>query len=151
MGALARLADLYQRRGKHAAAVSALEKLYHLDDNDTVVANRLGAAYVKTGHTEKAENHFKSLLNDTPDNGYAKAHLGYLQYKERRYEEALPLLMEGLRKDKSVQRNGRFYLYAGECLVRLNRSDEVGLRSIPVGTVWGHLGVWASHKRLFNP
>ena len=125
VAALARLADVCQERGKIAAAISALEKLYNLNTNDSVVANRLGAAYVRTGKYKKAESHFKSLLNETPENAYAKAHLGYLLFKDREYEKALPLLMEGLRNDPGIRRNARFYLYAGEALSRLNRSDEV--------------------------
>jgi aspartate beta-hydroxylase len=124
VAALARLADLYQERGRHSAAIAALEKLYTLEGDDPVVANRLGAGYVRTGNTKKAEKHFKKVLDETPDNYYAKAHLGYLLFSEKHYEEALPMLMEGIRKDKAIQRNGRFYLYAGEALVRLNRSDE---------------------------
>ena len=126
MAALARLAELHQKRGKPAAVLSALEKLYSLDSQDPVVANRLGAAYVRTGRYHKAESHFQKLLNDSSDNAYAKAHLGYLLFREREYERALPLLMEGLRSDPSIQENGRFYLYTGETLSRLDRSDEVG-------------------------
>ena len=122
---MVRLAELNQRRGRHTAAITALETLHSLDSGDTVVANRLGAAYVAAGKYERADAHFKKLLNETPDNAYAKAHLGYLLFREREFEAALPLLMEGLRHDSSIQGNGRFYLYAGEALTRLNRSDEV--------------------------
>ena len=114
---------------KAAAAVSALEKLYSLDSDDRVVANRLGAAYTKTGQLNKAEEHFRKLLNETPDNFYAKAYLGYVRFRERRYEEALPLLLEGIRRDESIGKNARFYLYAGESFTRLNRSDEVIIMS----------------------
>ena len=125
MAALSQLSDLNQKRGKHAAAITSLETLYTLDPEDVVVANRLGAGYIRTGNTKKAETHFRKVLSDSPDNLFAKAHLGYLLLVERQYESALPLLMEGLRGDESIQRNGRFYLYAGEALTRLNRSDEV--------------------------
>lgn len=125
VAALARLADLCQERGKHSAAIAALEKLYSLEGDDSVIANRLGTGYIKTGSTKKAEQHFRKVLNETPDNYYAKAHLGFLLFRDKLYEEALPMLMEGIRKDKSIRRNGRFYLYAGEALMRLNRSDEV--------------------------
>ena len=125
MAALARLAELNQEKGKFSAAVSALEKLYELDHNDTTVANRLGTGYLTAGQSRKAEKHFREVVRQTPDNCYAKAHLGFLLYEGGQYEAALPLLMEGLRRDKSIQNNGRFYLYAGEALSRLNRSDEV--------------------------
>ena len=114
-----------QERGKNAAAITALEALHSLDGEDIVVANRLGAAYVKMNKLQKAEEHFKKLLNQTSDNYYAKAHLGYLRYREKHYEEALPMLLEGINNDNSIKKNGRFYLYAGEVFTRLNRSDEV--------------------------
>ena len=52
LAALARMADLNQERGRYAAAVKALEKLYRLDGNDTVVANRLGVGYISAGVRE---------------------------------------------------------------------------------------------------
>ena len=122
-----RLAELCQERGKHAAAIAALERLYELEGDDPAIANRLGAGYITTGDTKKAAEHFRKLLNETPDNYYAKAHLGFLLFRDKKYEEALPLLIEGIRRDASIQRNGRFYLYAGEALTRLNRSDEARL------------------------
>ena len=101
-----------------------------MDGDDPVITNRLGTGYIKVGNTKKAEEHFRKVLNETPDNYYAKAHLGYLLYKEKQYEEALPMLMDGIREDKNIQNNGRFYLYAGEALVHLNRSDEVRITDI---------------------
>ena len=117
--------ELSQERGRHEAAITALERLHSLDGEDAIVANRLGAAYIRSGKYQKADAHFRRLLDVTPDNAYAKAHLGYLLFRERQFEGALPLIMEGLRGDPSIRGNGRFYLYAGEALTRLNRSDEV--------------------------
>ena len=95
MAALARLVELSQERGRHEAAITALERLHSLDSEDAIVANRLGAAYIRSGKYQKADAHFRRLLDVTPDNAYAKAHLGYLLFRERQFEGALPLIMRG--------------------------------------------------------
>ncbi len=123
--ALAAMSDKAQRRGDYELAVEGMEKLVALKPDSDVYSNQLGILYLTTGKKRKAKNLFKKLLKQSETNYYASAQLGAIYSSEKQYEKALPLLMEGIRKDLEVRSDGKFYNYAGEALVKLNRSQEV--------------------------
>ncbi len=134
VAALLRLSEVAQGRGKLPLAVTALEEIQVVAAKNDVYAlpsyaNRLGLAHLSSGQTDKAMAVFQGVFKDHPDNSFAKAHIGFILFTERKYEEALPMLLEGIRKDRGIQTNAKFYLYTGECLTRLNRTEEVGLWS----------------------
>ena len=123
--ALYELANTAYERGKNQLAIRALEKLVEYKPNDADTANQLGMGYLAIGNTRKAKAQFKKVLENFKENHFAKAQLGFILFSEKKYEEALPLLMEGIREDDVVKKNPKFYIYAGETLTRLNRSEEV--------------------------
>ena len=125
VAALVELADRAYERGKAGLSIKALEKLVTLKEDNKLFSNRLGLGYVADGKLKKAKAHFKSHLEKFPDDQFAKAQLGYLLYSEKHYEQALPLLLDGIRNDEGIKVNPKFYRYAGESLTKLNRSDEV--------------------------
>ena len=125
ISALLQLSYLAQQRGKQRLSVKALEKLCEIKSGDPSYANKLGVGYLASGNTRKAKSQFKKVLKEFPYNNFAKAHMGFVLFSEKQFEEALPLLLEGLKKDADIKTNPRFYLYTGEALTRLNRSDEV--------------------------
>lgn len=123
--ALYELASTAHERGKTQLAIRALEKLVEYKSDDADAGNRLGMGYLSVGNYRKAKTQFKKVLEQFPDDHFAKAQLGFILYSEKKYEEALPQLMEGIREDEAIKNNPKFYLYAGDALTRLNRSDEV--------------------------
>lgn len=123
--ALYELADMAHERGKTQLAIRALEKVVEYKKDDVDAANRLGMGYLFSGNYKKAKTQFKKALEQFPDSHFAKAQLGFILYSEKKHEEALPNLMEGIREDEVIKKNPKFYLYAGDTLTRLNRSDEV--------------------------
>ncbi len=125
VAALVELADRAYERGKAALSIKALEKLVSLKEDNLLFSNRLGLGYIADGKLKKAKTHFKNHLENFTDDHFASAQLGYVLYSEKRYEQALPLLLDGIRNDEGVKVNPKFYLYAGESLTKLNRSDEV--------------------------
>ena len=127
ISALLQLSDLARRHAKPQLSVKALEKLCGIKSDNSSYANMLGVSYLVAGNIRKAKAQFKKVLKKFPDNYYAKAHIGFVLYSDKQFEEALPLLLEGLRNDPDIKTNPRFYLYAGESLMRLNRSDEVSV------------------------
>lgn len=132
VAALVELADRAYERGKPGLSIKALEKLVELREDNTLFSNRLGLGYIADGKARKAKAHFKKHLEKFPEDHFGKAQLGYVFYSEKRYEQALPLLLDGIRNDKGVKNNPKFYRYAGESLAKLNRSDEVGQQYIKV-------------------
>ena len=127
ISALLQLSDLARKHAKPQLSVKALEKLCSIKSDNSSYANMLGVSYLVAGNSRKAKAQFKKVLKKFPDNYYAKAHIGFVLYSDKQFEEALPLLLEGLRNDPDIKTNPRFYLYAGESLTRLNRSDEVSV------------------------
>ena len=123
--ALVGLVDHAQMRNKLPLAIRAMEKLVELRSDDVTYANQLGMLYATQNDMFKAKSQFQKSIKSFDDNHFARAQLGHILYMERKYEKALPLLMEGIRKDETVRKNGLFYNYAGDALSRLNRTDEV--------------------------
>lgn len=125
VAALVPMVDYAQERGQIKLAIQGMEKLVELRDEEMVYANQLGVLYLKQGNTKKAKAQFKKSVDNFEENHFAKAQLGSILHLERHYEQALPLMMDGIRLDKDVRRSGYIYNYAGDALNRLNRSQEV--------------------------
>jgi aspartate beta-hydroxylase len=130
--ALKELADTAYERGKSQLAIRALEKLVEYQKNNADVANQLGMGYLAIGNRKKAKSHFKKVLEQFKGDDFAKAQLGFILFSDKKYEEALPLLLEGIRENEIIKMNPKFYLYAGDTLTRLNRSDEVRIELIRI-------------------
>ncbi len=126
--ALVALVDHAQMRNKLPLAIRAMEKLIELRSDEVTYCNQLGMLYMSQKNAG-AKSQFQKCINSFDNNHFAKAQLGYLLYTERKYEKALPLMMDGIRMDESIRRNGLFYNYAGDALSRLNRSEEVSCRA----------------------
>ena len=126
IASLVAMVDYAQQIGKKQLAIRGMEKLVEIRSENATYANQLGMIYLDQGKMWKAKEQFRKCVKDFEDNYFAKAQLGFIIYTEKHYEEALPLMMEGIRSDDDIRQNGFFYNYAGDCLVRLNRTEEVG-------------------------
>lgn len=125
LSALLGMVDHARDRGNLKLAVEGTEKLVELYDDNPVYANQLGMLYLGLGSTKKAKEQFTKCVEKFDSNHFAKAQLGYILYLEKLYDPALPLILDGIRRNEEVRKNGNFYNYAGDALTRLNRSDEV--------------------------
>ena len=123
--ALVFLAGAAEVRGKPTKEIAALEKLYALREEMPRDAGLLGLAHLRAGEPKKAKPYFEKVLEASPDDSFARGHLGFVLFSEGQYEEALPLLLDGIRNDPTLKANPKFYLYTGEALNRLRRADEV--------------------------
>lgn len=122
------LAGAAEARGRREVEIRALEKLYKLKEEAPAYAVRLGLAHLRQEAPKKAKPYFRKFLESSPESAFAKGHLGFILFSEGQYEEALPLLLEGIHNEPSLGTNPKFYLYAGEALSRLRRADEVRWR-----------------------
>ena len=126
LNALIRLASHAQNRGKINLSIRALQKASEMEPTNSDYAVRVGVALMNDKQTDKAVEQFETVLKSWPNDSLAHANLGYLLYREKRYEEAVTHLLAGARgKGEGVRSDPKYYLYAGDALVRLNRSDEV--------------------------
>lgn len=125
VAALNALAEKAEFRGKRKLTVQALSKLYHkLRPDDLDVAHRLGIAYLIAGQNAEAKNHFEAVLGRWPDDLYSRAHIGFVLYSDGRYEEAVPHLLPSLYNDTEIRKTSKFFVYAGDALIRLHRKKE---------------------------
>ena len=98
-----------------------------MEPTNSRYATKLGIAYLRAKRIDEAKAQLQDVINKWPEESVlAHANLGYIHYMDNRCEEALPLLMAGIdSEDASANKNPKFYSYAGNCLMRLNRSSEV--------------------------
>ena len=126
LAALMGLADCAEKREKTTMLIKALKKAVELEPMHEVYATKLAQAYMKGGQMEEAEKLLEDVIDKWPGNSLAHANLGYLHYKSGRFDKAMPHLVKGLSENKEIQKNPKFYLYTGETLSRLDKTEEVG-------------------------
>ena len=125
LNALIRLAHHGQQRGKTKLVIKALKKACKMEPTNSDYAIKLGMALMTDGQEHKAKEHFQKMLNRWPEKSAIHEHLGYLLYHEKKYEEALPHLLIGVKGEDGMMDDAKLYLYTGDALMRLNRSGEV--------------------------
>ena len=123
--ALLRLADRATFRGKMQTSLRAWEELSRHFPEERYYAKQVAMSYLTANKNDKALEHFKIVVNKWPDDTFSKAHMGLILKLNNRLEEALPLLLDGLRNDDHIQKLAKFYHHCGECLTQLARHEEV--------------------------
>ena len=123
--ALLRLADRASFRGKLQTSVKAWAELAHHFPDNQLYTRKVALTYIAAGKNTKALEYFKVAVTKWPDDLFSKAHIGLLLKLEGKFEEALPLLLDGLKKDEEIRKLAQFFHHGGECLTRLGRSEEV--------------------------
>lgn len=122
--ALLRLADRATFRGKTKTSLRAWAELTRYFPEERHYARQVALLYHTANVNDKALKHFKAIVAKWPDDTFSKAHIGLILKSEGKCEEALPMLLEGLRNDKDVRELAKFYHHTGECLTQLQRHDE---------------------------
>ena len=123
--ALLRLADRATFRGKLQTSLRAWGELTRYFPEERHYARQVALSYLTANKNNKALEHFKAIVAKFPDDAFSKAHMGLILKLEGKLEEALPLLLEGLRNDEDVRKMAKFYHHSGECLTQLGRHEEV--------------------------
>lgn len=123
--ALLRLADRATFRGKLQTSLRAWGELVRYFPEERHYARQVALSYLTANRNDKALEHFKAIIVKWPDDAFSKAHTGLILKLEGKLEEALPLLLEGLRNDEDVRKMAKFYHHSGECLTQLGRHEEV--------------------------
>lgn len=149
LAALLGLAECSERRHKTKILIKALKKAVEMEPKHELYATKLAQAYMKGTQMERAQKLLEEVVDKWPGNSLAHANLGYLLYRGGSYEEALPHLVKGLLENKEVQRNGKFYLYTGETLTKLNKSEEVSLTYVTSSNIKTGVGSFAMSDHLF--
>ena len=79
-------------RKEYDKAESDYLKILERDQNNALVLANLAMTELQLGKEADAEKHLKAALAQTPDDGYALSTMGYLRFRQDKYEDALNYL-----------------------------------------------------------
>lgn len=139
---VALLGVLYLEAGRPADALAVLRPLVDKQDADPAALYNAGRAALALGETSPAETYFERSLKDSPGSPAARE-LGLLHGRQRRYQEAYPLLVPwAYRNPDDLEAR----LAAAVCAVQLERippAEEL-LSDLPqenpqVRFLWGRI------------
>lgn len=78
--------------GRYEEAIKNLKKAKQLNPDNARIYNLLGWAYIRMEEYDKASVNFQQVLSLDPDNEMAQANLGYINYKQGLFGEAIERL-----------------------------------------------------------
>ncbi|XP_062986846.1 aspartyl/asparaginyl beta-hydroxylase isoform X2 [Elgaria multicarinata webbii] len=144
---LKRRADRQQFLGRMRGSLVTLQKLVNLFPNDTSLKNNLGVGYLLIGDNSNAKRVYEEVLNLAPNDGFAKAHYGFILKAENKIEESIPYLKEGLESGDPGTDDGRFYFHLGDAMQRVGNNEAY--KWYELGHQRGHFAsVW--QRSLYN-
>jgi aspartate beta-hydroxylase len=146
--------QLMEFRGWTSQAIQVQKLLVSKFPDLPDLSNRLGLLYMLSGNNQAAKDAFRSVLEKSPTNSYASAHLGFLvktgagRGDVETLQEGVTLLQTGLAKKNKDVLDGRFFLHLGDGLRRLGKSQEADI----VFQDGAELGLFPSfwQRSLFN-
>jgi tetratricopeptide (TPR) repeat protein len=102
-------------------------KILQQDENNALVLGNLAAIELQEGNLAAAEQHITNALAQNPDDAYNLATLGYLKFRQGKYDDALNALS---RAAKLAPRNPEIQNYLGVTLSHkgLRTQAETALR-----------------------
>ena len=117
------LQGVYQeRQGDLDATIDVMQQVIELDPTHSSAHNYLGYLYAEMDkNLEEAEHLIKTALSLKPGDGYYLDSLGWVYYKQGRYEKALEVLSEALRR---VPTEGVVIEHLGDVYLALERRAE---------------------------
>jgi tetratricopeptide (TPR) repeat protein len=92
------LSNIYVLKGENRKGEEILEAIFEEDPDDEQVNNDLGYLYADQGkNLEQAERMIRKAVAAKPDNGAYLDSLGWVLFKQEKYEEALPWLEKAVK------------------------------------------------------
>lgn len=88
-----RLGVVYDKWDKKESSIDAMKTVIRLDSKDANALNYLGYTYADLGiQLDEAERLIREALKYRPDDGYITDSLGWVLFKRREFDKALPIL-----------------------------------------------------------
>ncbi len=101
--ALTGLADLQHRLGKDREAINTYERVLKFDENELHILTIIGKLCWRISDFERAERYFRRALKVDPQNPYALYGLGNCYRWHRKYDKAIEIWQEILKKSEGTQ------------------------------------------------
>ena len=124
--ALSRIMEPALRNSQIELAVRAAKKLTEIQPDNPAFMTLLVVELIKAKQFKEARRQVEKALTLWKGNSNIKAYKGYLLMVEGNMNEALPLIMQGIRNSEDIRKDPKFYSFAGDALTRLGRKSEVG-------------------------
>jgi len=120
-------AQHYFSAGQYDKAEDDYQKILQHDQNNGLVLANLAMIELEQGKLEDAEKHIKEAVAQSPDDAYNLSTLGYLKFRQEKYDEALDALSRAAKLDA---RNPEIQNYLGLTLGHkgLRAQAETALR-----------------------
>lgn len=117
------LARIYELMGRQEQAVQQLEAIHELASDDPGVNNDLGFTYADAGiKLEQAERMVRLAVAQQPEEAAFLDSLGWVMYKQGRFDEAVYYLRLAIRK--SDEEDAAVLDHLGDALYRAGRGDD---------------------------
>lgn len=84
---------------EYDAAADDYLKILQRDENNSLALANLAAIELEQGKLEEAEKHLKAALVQKPDDAYNLSTLGYLKFRQEKYDDALDALSRAAKLD----------------------------------------------------
>ena len=118
------LSSLYVQKGDIANGEKVLEDLIKLTPDDPTVNNDLGYLYADQGkNLDKAEEMIRKAVAAEPDNAAFLDSLGWVLYKNEKYEEAITHLKKAIEL-LGEEEDSTIYGHLGDCYAALGNEEE---------------------------
>lgn len=120
------LAVNYDKVSKLGKAISSLEKAVELNSKNEEYQNYLAYLYARNGsQLDKAEMLVKDALKKQPNNGAYLDSLGWVYYKQGKYDESKKILLRAkynLKAEKNM--DAEVYDHLGDVYIKLNNKKR---------------------------
>jgi tetratricopeptide (TPR) repeat protein len=116
---LTTLGTLYERINTLERAIKTFEKLHINHPNNIQIGLMLANFYTFTEQKDKALDYISTLTNQQQNHSAVLALKGKALYHQKKYQEALPFLLESYEKNN----NNKLMSYIFDCQIRLNNND----------------------------
>ena len=86
---------------QYAKAEDNYQKILQRDENNTIVLGNLAAIEMEQGKLGEAEQHLTTAVAQNPEDAYNLSMLGYLKFRQQKYDDALNILSRAAKLDPS--------------------------------------------------
>ena len=115
--------------GRYKEALAKIKEALKLDKNLTVQAHyRFGEVYTKLKDTRKAIKHYKEAISVDPSAALPNLRLGTLEYKLKKYKDAVEPLRKSIRQSPKYAEEDYFRLGVSLMKIKQYKSAEEPLR-----------------------
>ena len=130
---LLELAMLFQHYGKYDEAIERISSLYKKSPDDPSLLNFYGYLLAEQGEQlELAEKLLSDALKIEPDNGYFLDSMGWIKYRQEKYDSALEIMLEAVAR---VEDDPVIWEHIGDIYVKLgmySKAKDAYTRSIDI-------------------